>query len=116
MNSNRKGKKGEREASKALAEHLGIEARRGVQYSGGGDSPDVVHSLPGTHIEVKRVEKLNLDAAMQQARTDGGDKIPVVLHRRNRTPWLVTVPLDRLSELAMRLMGAEIPQPNTEGS
>jgi Holliday junction resolvase len=114
MNSNQKGKAGERQAVKALHDHLGVEARRGVQYSGGGDSPDLVHSIPGVHFEVKRVEKLNLEMAMTQAREDGGEKIPVVMHRRNRTPWLVTVPLDRLRELAMRLMGAAVESDDQE--
>jgi hypothetical protein len=41
MDSRRKGKVGEREFAALLREH-GFDARRGVQYSGGVDSPDVV--------------------------------------------------------------------------
>ena len=54
MNSLEKGKRGEREAAKAMAEHLGCVAKRGVQYQGGVDSPDVVHNIAGLHVEVKR--------------------------------------------------------------
>lgn len=104
MNSNRKGKVGEREAAAALTEDLGLEARRGVQYSGSPDSPDVVHSLPGVHFEVKRTERISVYDAMGQATEDAGGSVPVVLHRRNRGEWLAIVPLKRLKELANRIV------------
>lgn len=50
--------------------------------------------LPGIHIEVKRVERLNVGEAMGQAIRDAGrfhDGVPVLFHRRNRQPWLVTM-------------------------
>jgi Holliday junction resolvase len=40
--SREKGKRGELELAAELRRLFGIEARRGVQYCGGGDSPDVV--------------------------------------------------------------------------
>ncbi len=98
-----KGKRGEREAAKAIKEHLGIEARRGVQYSGSPDSPDVEIALPNIHVEVKRCEALSLYQAVEQATQDADEKIPLVLHRRNHKPWLAVVPLDRLMELAVTL-------------
>ena len=55
MNSKDKGKRGERMAAAKFREH-GFDARRGVQYSGGPDSPDVV-GPEGLHIEVKFTEK-----------------------------------------------------------
>ncbi len=90
-NSIQKGKAGEREFANYL-KSFGIEARRGQQFSGGGDSPDVVHSLPGIHFEVKRVERFKLWDAMEQAETDRreGD-IPVVAHRANRRDWVVVL-------------------------
>lgn len=89
MNSNQKGKRGEREFAAFLKQH-GIEARRGQQFTGGGDSPDVVHSLEGIHFEVKRTETLRLWAAIEQAETDRADAdIPVVAHRPNRKDWIV---------------------------
>jgi hypothetical protein len=46
MNSRNKGKRGELEAAHMLT-HEGFPARRGQQFSGGTDSPDVVcESLP----------------------------------------------------------------------
>lgn len=94
VNSNGKGKRGEREAAKALRETLGCKARRGQQYAGGNDSPDVVHDISGIHIEVKRTERLKLYDAVGQALEDCADgEVPVVLHKRNREFWLVVVPL-----------------------
>ena len=91
MNSCRKGKVGERQWRDQLIEH-GYTARRGQQFSGSPDSPDVVcPDLPGLHFEVKAVEKLNLSAAMAQAVADAGKKIPVVAHKRNRGQWMVTM-------------------------
>ena len=92
MNSRAKGKRGELEFA-ALLRKYGFEARRGVQYSGGPDSPDVV-GVPGVHVEVKRVERLYIDDAMEQSVRDAGADVPVVAHRRNRRPWLVTMRLD----------------------
>lgn len=106
INSRRKGASGEREAAKALMDALGINARRGQQFSGSPDSPDVVLDLP-LHLEVKRVERLNVQMAMDQATKDAkGIKPPVVMHRRNRTPWLVTVRLVDLLSVAKTLCEA----------
>ena len=89
-NSRRKGKVGELEWAKFLRDH-GYEARRGQQYKGGGDSPDVT-GLPGIHQEVKRVEQFSLYSAMDQSKRDAADaEVPIVVHRRNRKPWVVVM-------------------------
>lgn len=91
MNSKRKGSAGEREAANILKRY-GYDTRRGVQYSGINGDADVV-GLPGIHLEIKRVEKLNLDNAMAQSIRDSREgEIPIVMHRKNRAPWLVTMP------------------------
>lgn len=88
-----KGKRGELELAKLLRQH-GYDARRGQQFSGANGDPDVV-GLPGIHIEVKRVEKLNLYKAMQQAENDAREgEAPAVFHRRNGEYWLVTMELE----------------------
>jgi|SRR5438445_10956614 len=102
MNSNQKGKRGEREWRDVLIAH-GFEARRGQQFSGGTDSPDVIcEALPQYHFEVKRVEKLNLENAMNQAASDSVEKTPVVAHKRNRGEWLVTMRADDWLKLVDR--------------
>ena len=88
MNSREKGKRGEREFAKLCREE-GYEVRRGEQYSG-IEGEDVV-GLPYLHVEVKRVEKLNLEAAMQQSIRDCQGKIPIVAHRRNGEKWKITM-------------------------
>ena len=89
--SQRKGAAGERELSALLHQH-GYEIERGGSLSF-GEVPDLV-GLPGVHIEVKRVERLNLGEAMAQAIRDAErfqDGAPALFHRRNRQPWLVTM-------------------------
>ena len=91
VNSRAKGKVGEREFA-ALLRAEGFDARRGVQFAGGADSPDVVSDvLAWLHIEVKRTQALNLTDACIQAEGDAAGKQWVVAHRRNRAPWLITM-------------------------
>jgi hypothetical protein len=91
MNSRQKGKRGERQWRDELRAS-GYEARRGQQFCGSPDSPDVIcDALAGLHFEVKCVERLNIEDAMAQARRDAGVKVPVVAHKRNFCSWLVTM-------------------------
>lgn len=92
--SQRKGADGERELA-ALLSAAGYECQRGGSLSF-GEIPDVL-GLPGIHIEVKRVGKLNVGEAMEQAIRDSDrmlDGMPALFHRRNRKPWLVTMRLE----------------------
>ncbi len=97
INANKKGKVGERELRDQLNQILGTSTRRTSQYCGQtGEASDLV-GIPGIHIECKRVEKLNINDAMQQAVRDSqGKNCPVVFHRKNHKPWLVTFRLDDL--------------------
>ncbi len=99
-NSRAKGCRGEREIAAILREH-GYSARRGQQFSGGGDSPDVVHDIPGVHLEVKRVEALQLYPAVAQAKRDCGGKVPVVVHKKNREEWVAILPLQDFLNLIL---------------
>lgn len=90
----RKGAEGERELAKILSGY-GYDVRRGGSLSF-GEVPDLV-GLPGVHIEVKRVERLNVSEAMGQAVRDSDrfkDGAPALFHRRSRSPWLVTMRLE----------------------
>lgn len=101
MNSNAKGKKGERELANKLREY-GYKSRRGQQYCGSNGDADVI-GLPGIHIECKRVEKLNIYDAVEQSKNDTKpDEIPVVMHRKNRKEWLVTMSLNEWMKLYER--------------
>ena len=91
--SQRKGAGGERELM-GLLRAQGFPIERGGPLSFGG-VPDLT-GLPGVHIECKRVEKLNLCAALRQAAEDSqyfGDGLPAVFHRRSREGWVVSMGL-----------------------
>lgn len=67
-----------------------------------GEEPDVT-GIPGVHIEVKRVERLNVSQAMAQAVRDAekfNDGAPALFHRRSREPWLVTMRLSDWLEMS----------------
>lgn len=103
MNSRSKGAKGERELARVLRQY-GYDCRRGQQYSGANGDADVV-GLPGVHIECKRVERLNIHDAMDQAKRDSRDgEIPAVFHRKNNCEWLVTLQIDEFMKLYGKAM------------
>lgn len=100
INSNSKGKKGELEFANLLKEY-GFQARRSQQYKGTETSADITSELP-YHFEVKRVEKLNIDKAIEQVVKDCGETTPVVAHRKNRKEWLITMRFEDWVELVKK--------------
>lgn len=136
MNSRAKGCRGERELAEFLRDR-GHTARRGQQFAGGGDSPDVVcPTLPGVHLEVKRVEAGNPYVWLAQAIRDtrsvcdcGATTIspgyphtttcrtwktmPVVAHKRNRQEWIAVL---RFEDLLSLLERANRPNPPIVGN
>jgi hypothetical protein len=102
INSRRKGKQGELEFAEVLRENGFPSARRGCQFKGGPDSPDIdCVELPHVHFEVKRTEKGNPYDWLQQAREDCPDsaRIPVVAHRRNGHDWIAILDMRTFLEL-----------------
>ena len=105
MNSRSKGKRGELDFAKYLVRQLEghtvngeqVVARRGQQFRGGQDQPDVITNVP-RHFEVKRTERLRMYEAVEQAVRDGGDKA-VVAHKANHKPWLAIMLMDEFLEL-----------------
>ncbi len=89
----RKGRNGERELAGILRDG-GCSVRPGAALNYGKE-PDLV-GLAGIHVECKRCEQLRLSEWMKQAAEDAerfGDGLPALFHRRNRSPWLVTMEL-----------------------
>lgn len=89
----KKGRNGELELVKVLNDY-GFQVTPGRVLTFGSE-PDIV-GLKGIHIEVKRVERLNVSEAMKQAVRDSekfNDGMPCLFHRRNRESWLVTMRL-----------------------
>lgn len=94
INSKQKGAKGERELANKLKDY-GYNCRRTQQFCGNTGQADDVEGLDYIHIECKRVERLNIDEAIEQAVRDTKDnKFPAAFHRKNRKDWLVTMQLD----------------------
>ena len=109
MNSREKGKRGERQWRDELRAN-GYHARRGQQYAGNTESPDVIcDELSWIHFEVKSVERLNIEDAMEQARRDGVGKTPLVSHRRSHRRWLVTMD----AETFFQFLRGELPLQGT---
>lgn len=113
INSRAKGAEGEREIAKILRER-GFDARRGQQFSGANGDADVV-GLDHLHLEIKRVEHLNIDNAYDQSVRDAAveserkcrEIIPTVFHRKNRRPWLVTLGLEDFIKIYKSAIGWE---------
>lgn len=101
INGRQKGARGEREAAKFASETWGaVNARRACQIGVTGGR-DVDHVLLGCRVEVKRVEALDVAKAHRQASRDAeGDETPVVMHRQNRKPWMLTLDLRDAVRLA----------------
>lgn len=94
--SRRKGKQGELDLVRFLRT-AGFDARRGQQFKGTPDSPDVVvRDLPGLHWECKRAETFSVYPALEQAVDDAGGALPVVAHRRSRREWIAVLRLEDL--------------------
>lgn len=102
VDSRRKGIRGELEWRNWLIENLDQHARRGFGQSYGGSCrPDVETSIEGLHFEVKCVESLNVGKAYLQALRDAKPgHIPIVVHKKSRQPWMITLKADDIFEFA----------------
>jgi Holliday junction resolvase len=103
-NSREKGKRGERMLRDVLREHGFLKSRRGQQFCGTPDSPDVIcDELPSIHWEIKNCQRGNLcdwmDQAVHDCRSNVSSKMPVVAHKRNHRPWLAVLLMDDLLQL-----------------
>jgi len=93
INSRQKGKRGELAACKAWRAE-GFPARRSQQFCGkGGESADILVECPANlHVEVKCVERLNIDDSLDQSKRDASPgSTPIVMHKKNFTSWKVTL-------------------------
>ena len=101
--SRNKGKRGEREAAKELNRLFGLEARRAQQYCGEAGDADLI-GVEGIHVEVKRVERFHMHAALEQADNDHKQgEVPMVLTKQNLKSWVFCCYLDDLPKIIDRL-------------
>lgn len=108
LNSRDKGARNERAFASFLRDN-GFDARRGQQFSGSPDSPDVVSRDFPYWCEVKCVQKLNLMDACLQAAADAGGKPWLVAHRRNGGKWLITLKADEFLDLVRKTLDPQTP-------
>lgn len=107
-----KGKRGERQCAAELRRLFkwpanGEQIRRGQQFSGSPDSPDVI--VPGVpiHVEVKRVEGCGkFYKFMEQAEADSPPtSVPVVWVRSNAQESLLVCKWKNIQQLAEIVKG-----------
>jgi hypothetical protein len=92
--SGNKGKRGERWA-RDIIKSWGFFARRGQQFAGHPDAPDVVHDIASVFVEAKWDETVSVHRAIEQAILDSGpDDVPIVLLKRNGKRGLLIVPVE----------------------
>ena len=107
--SRTKGAAGEREVVK-LAKLYGLEAERTAALQAGltghGDVTLTQHT--DYHVEVKRDERLSVDAMLRQAYKDADGKVPVLAYRRNKQSWNAVVPLADFFRLLSSLYAQEM--------
>lgn len=110
VNSKQKGKRGELLWAHWLKDHGCCSARRSQQFNGGEGLSDVLcEELSKFAHEVKFVENLNLQKAMDQSIRDAKGKfIPIVAHKRKCTEWLVTMRAEDWIKLARIFQRFEI--------
>lgn len=105
VNARQKGKRGELDACHTLKDIIGGSPRRGQQYRGSPDSPDIVEAIAGVHIEVKRRQTSSIYKWMAQAQTDARpSEVPCVMWRKDGEKWLVVIPAQQLLDFAQRVV------------
>lgn len=106
--SRRKGASGEREAAELLRSVFPNADRAPMQARGAKRDGCEVVGTP-FHVEVKRSKTASPAAAMRQAMRDRkGETVPLVLTRRDREEWLVTLRgCDAMELIALALLGAK---------
>lgn len=95
--SKARGKRGELDLVHSLRDAGFPDVKRTVQYCGKATGTADVIGLPGIHVEVKNVQRLNIWEALAQSKRDseanGNGDIAAVFFKRNRSGWYVAVPL-----------------------
>jgi len=91
----RKGTRGELEVAAVLTE-AGYPTRRDGRLTG-----DLLHNIPGLHLEVKWQERIQILDWIRQAETDAAKskRVPAVVWRRSRMPWQITLTLDSFLDI-----------------
>ena len=102
INSKAKGKRGELYVVNKFKDR-GYQCNRTAQFKGNTGRADDIEGIDYIHAEVKFVENLNLEKAMEQAMRDNfmSDRkaFPTVFHKKNNKPLMVTMLWENWIEL-----------------
>jgi Holliday junction resolvase len=110
--SRQKGKRGERMLAAALTD-AGFPARRGVQFRGGNDAPDIIcPTLAKWHWESKLVETARIRDWLAQAEGDCGGLPWVIAWKRKHGPWLAVMTLSALLDIIREALPPSPQPPN----
>lgn len=94
INSKSKGKRGERYVVNKFKDR-GYQCNRTAQFKGNTGRADDIEGIDYIHVEVKFVEKLNMENAMKQAIRDSKESdrkaFPTVFSKKNNEELLVTM-------------------------
>ena len=94
INSKAKGKRGELFVVNKFKDR-GYQCNRTAQFKGNTGRADDIEGIDYIHAEVKFVENLNLEKAMEQAIRDSKasdrEAFPTVFHKKNNKPLMVTM-------------------------
>jgi hypothetical protein len=95
------------EAAEALS-RIGLDCSRTAQRTGKTGMADLDCDGVSLHIEVKRTERLNPYAFMDQAVSDSQRtrRAPLVVMRSSHKPWLILCRLDDLPRIAQEVLDA----------
>lgn len=108
MKSRRKGCNAERAVAEILRALDFPAARRGRQYSGSPESPDVV-GIDGAHLEIKHRQAGNVAKWLDECADDAGPElVPMLVHRSDRTTWKLTLYLGDIWRLYELLHAAQV--------
>lgn len=94
INSKQKGKRGELYVVNKFKD-CGYECNRTAQFKGNTGRADDIEGIDYIHCEVKFVENLNINKAMEQAVRDSAESeiksFPTVFHKKNNADLMVTM-------------------------
>lgn len=100
LTSRTKGANAEREVVQILRVHGWPLAQRTHDGRIQANRCDVSGGPEGVSLEIKRHEKLNVPAALDQLKRDAPPlDIPILVHRPSRHEWMCTLPLEDLLPL-----------------
>lgn len=112
LSAKAKGRDGQQEVVRLIKSHLNLDDDDIKSTPASVTGEDIwlskyAHQIFPFSIEVKRVEKLNVDSAYAQAESNSGGFIPLLVHRKNNQKWKVTMDFIEYLEIISSMRSLE---------